>query len=174
MTSPSRSGQVADFNRRINFPMIDSTSDLRATDGIGASRDAVAAVPTSRYARYFFVGMGVLFFVINALGFVPQLVSIHAQKIQLHWFTHVHGAVMTGWLSLFLLQALLAAKGQLKYHRRLGIFSVGWGAIVWVTSIIVVLSASVRENPPEESGFAIQALGLAALALFGLFFTWGI
>ena len=119
--------------------------------------------------------MAVVFIAITALGFVPQLVFIHAQKIHLHWFTHVHGAVMTGWLSLFFAQAVLAARGQLKYHKRLGLFSVGWGLVVWVTMVVVTLSALIRNNPPELSGeFNTFALTLAAIVLFGWFFTWGI
>lgn len=135
----------------------------------------MSAASPSLYLRYFFVAMGVLFFVINALGFVPQLLFIHAQKIQLHWFTHVHGAVMTGWLSLYLGQAVLAARGQLKYHQRLGIFSAGWGLIVWLSLGVVTLSALVRDNPPEQSyQFATLALSLAAIILFGGFFAWGL
>jgi len=83
----------------------------------------------SLYVHYFFVAMASLFIAITALGFVPQLVAIHASHIQLHWFTHVHGAIMIAWLLVFLAQTLLAAKGQLKYHRQLGLFSVGLAAV---------------------------------------------
>ena len=142
----------------------------------GAADHSTATTgPRSLYARYFFVAMATLFIVICGLGFVPQLVVIHANKIHLHWFTNVHGAIMTGWLLLFLTQALLAATGRLKCHRQLGLLSVGLGALVWLTTGAVTISALIRNNPPEGDGqFDTVALSLVAVVLFGWFFTWGI
>lgn len=155
--------------------MITTTSDSPAPTGLSVGRKTVSIVAQSLYVRYFFVAMGGLFVVINALGFVPQLMFIRAQKIPLHWFTHVHGAVMTGWLVLYLVQAILGARGRFKYHQQLGIIAAAWGLVVWITLGIVTFSALVRDNPPEQSmQFATLALSLAAIVLFGLFFTWGI
>ncbi len=84
----------------------------------------------SRYVRYCFVGTAGRFTVITALGFLLQLIEIEASHTQLHWFTNVHGAFMYGWLLLFLTQAVLAAKDNLKYHRQLGLVSVGLDALV--------------------------------------------
>lgn len=145
---------------------------------IGVEAVNVEKVPgrwQSIYIRYFFVAMALVFIAITSLGFVPQLVYIHAQKIHLHWFTHVHGAVMTSWLFLFLGQAVLAGRGQLKLHRTLGVFSVAMALVVWVSSIIVIFSALIRDNPPEQDGqFATVALSLVAMAMFGLFFYWAV
>lgn len=159
-------------NPRIRVDMITTISDSHKFPAMTADGEPARGQWQSLYVRYFFVVMGVVFVAITALGFVPQLLYFHAQKIPLHWFTHVHGAVMTTWLALFLGQAVLAAMGRLKYHRALGIFSAGWAVVVWVTSIVVVFSALIRGNPPEQAGqFATVALSLAAMILFGLFFS---
>src|SRR4051812_45952780 len=140
MKSRSACESRRECNLQIRFDMIPSISDSRQFPAMTIDGEPARGRWQSLYIRYFFVVMGVVFVAITALGFVPQLLYIHAQKIQLHWFTHVHGAVMTTWLALFLGQAVLAATGRLKYHRMLGIFSAGWAVIVWVTSIVVIFS----------------------------------
>jgi magnesium-transporting ATPase (P-type) len=150
--------------------MITTTSDSHALAGLKAGSKATSPAPQSLYARYFFVAMSVLFIAVTALGFVPQLVAIHASHIHLHWFTHVHGAIMTVWLLIFLAQALLGAFGRLKYHRQLGFLSVGLGTVVWITMGVVTVSALIRDNPPEGDGqFTTLALSLSSVALFGFF-----
>ena len=154
--------------------MITSISEPRVAAGSAAGH-ATTTGPQLSYDRYFFVAMAALFIVISGLGFVPQLVIIHTNKIHLHWFTNLHGAIMTGWLLLFLTQALLAAMDRLKYHRQLGLLSVGLGALVWLTTGVVTIGALIRRNPPEgDEQFNTVALSLAAMGLFGWFFTWGI
>src|SRR4051812_1958101 len=75
---------------------------------------------TPRKARYFFVGMAILFPVIVFLGFFPSYQSLNDGTLEIHWLTHIHSAIMTSWLLLFLTQTILAATGNLKIHRRLG------------------------------------------------------
>ncbi len=50
---------------------------------------------------------------------------------------HAHGLVMTLWFALFVVQAVLIARGRVGWHRRLGVF----GAILALS--IVVLGVSV-------------------------------
>ncbi len=170
-------GVTATVTRRATInvrPMTTPIAESLPAVSVLTSRGTMSQ-PRSRYVCYFFVGMAVVFILITALGFVPQLIQIQASHIQLHWLTNVHGAVMTGWLLLFLTQSVLAARGKLKYHRQLGLLSIGLGALVWITMGTVTISALIRDNPPElDRQFATVALSLASVALFGLFFTWGI
>jgi hypothetical protein len=71
-------------------------------------------------ARYFFVSMAFLFPIIALLGFVPSYLDMFAGQFHIHWFAHVHGILMTGWLLVFLNQTIFASKGRLKIHRQFG------------------------------------------------------
>ncbi|HEY4323909.1 MAG TPA: hypothetical protein VGN20_07975 [Mucilaginibacter sp.] len=129
--------------------------------------------PRSGYVRYFFVTMACLFLIIAAFGFVPSYTTMHAGTL-LNWYVHVHGAIMTLWLLVFLTQAILAAKGNLKFHCQLGQFSVILGALVWISMGIVIFNAHIG-FPPHKNIFWYGVLLISSnMNLFGLFFTWGI
>src|SRR5882762_1906527 len=106
---------------------IDLTSDVTA--GSVTNNNDTAISLSSRKGRYFFVAMAILFPVIAAIGFTPSYQAMSAGTMTPHWVVHVHGALMTSWLLVFLAQAILAAKGNFKYHRRLGIFAVALGVL---------------------------------------------
>ena len=73
------------------------------------------------YIRYFFVIMACIFPILVVLGFTPDYQLISSGAVYVHWFLHVHGAIMTSWILVFLAQAVLAASGNLKFHRKLGL-----------------------------------------------------
>ena len=73
----------------------------------------------SFYTRYFFVMMAFLFPIIVVAGFTPSYQALADGSYQPHWFVHLHGAIMSSWLLAFFAQAALAAKGNLKFHRKL-------------------------------------------------------
>ena len=105
-----------------------STTQL-PTDALDYS--VAASARSIRKGRYFFVGMSVLFILMAIIGFTPSYQGVSNGSLKLHWFAHVHGAIMTSWLVLFLTQSLLAARNNLKYHRRLGQFGFGLGILVY-------------------------------------------
>jgi len=130
---------------------------------------------STRPMRYFFVIMACVFPVLAVLGFTPSYIAVNSGGAKLHWFAHVHGAIMSSWLLIFLVQTVLAAKGNLRFHRQLGLFSVGLGAIVW----LCMITASVRARlayyfPVEDDVWDILLVELYASSLFALFLTWGI
>jgi len=129
----------------------------------------------SRKGRYFFVAMAILFIIISVLGFGGDYIMISASHLDVHWMALAHGAIMSGWLLVFFIQSLLAAKGNLKYHRQLGLFAVGLGVLVWLGMGIATVRPLIAYPPPPEGsdwdGLLIQLYGMN---LFGLFFTWGL
>jgi hypothetical protein len=131
--------------------------------------------PPSRKARYFFVVLAILFPLIVLLGFFPSWRDMKAGGLEVHWLTHVHAAIMTSWILVFLLQALFATAGQLKYHRQLGLLSIGLGGLVFIAMGAVTVHILIVNHPPEES-FLFDLLLTAGfdMAKFGLFFIWGI
>lgn len=128
----------------------------------------------SVYAHYFFVVMASLFNVIAVVGFGQSNQAIYAQNMTIYWFTHVHGALLTLWLLVFLTQAILAAKGNLKFHRRLGQLSVVLGVLVWVSIGIVIFHAHIGYPFHPQISWGIVMWLFSIMILFGLFFVWGV
>jgi hypothetical protein len=129
----------------------------------------------SRYVRYFFVGMACIFPVLVVLGFTPSYQALSDGSYKPHWFAHVHGAVMAGWLLVFLTQTILAARGNLKFHRQLGLFFAAYGAMVWLCMLATSTRVRIVYAPPLEDGtWDILLIELYGMMIFGLFFTWGI
>lgn len=128
------------------------------------------------YIRYFFVAMASLFPIMAIIGFTPDYQMISAQGLKVYWFLHVHGSIMASWLLVFLAQAILAAKGNLKFHRKLGLISVVLGVLVFLSIGIAIVHAKIAYSPPvgDADAWGILSQQLYGFLLFGLLFTWGI
>ncbi|MBX2923963.1 MAG: hypothetical protein KF746_17320 [Chitinophagaceae bacterium] len=133
-----------------------------------------AAIKQSFYARYFFIMMAVFFISVSVIGFGEDYRAINAQHITLPWFVHVHGALLTAWLLVFLIQAMLAAKRNLKLHRRIGLLSVGLGILAWISMGIVTFNAHIGYPFHTDISWDSVIFLFLTICLFGLFFTWGI
>ncbi|MVM28464.1 hypothetical protein GO755_00365 [Spirosoma sp. HMF4905] len=136
--------------------------------------ESVAAIRPIHRGRYFFVGMAILFFIISIVGFTPSYQGMSSGSLKFHWFVHVHGAIMTSWLAMFLAQSVLAARGNLKYHRKLGQIGFVLGILVYLVAGITSTRARLSLYLPVESElWDILLVELYSMNLFGLFFTWG-
>jgi hypothetical protein len=145
--------------------------------GSARSGNKALTTPMHRPAQYFFVAMSFLFLIISVVGFVPSYQAMYngARRFPIHWFAHVHGALMSAWLLVFITQSLLAEKGNLKVHRQLGLFSVGLGVIIWITMWIASARALIGFNPQVGHFlFDVLTIQFYGIVLFGLFFPWGI
>ncbi|HJU41283.1 MAG TPA: hypothetical protein VJ691_00655 [Vicinamibacterales bacterium] len=87
---------------------------------------------------------------------------------------HLHGAVFTGWMALLLLQVGLAAAGNVRAHRRLGTFGIGYGALVLVMGSIVTIAAPVMHvragRWTVDAAAAFLLLPIVDMILFAGFF----
>jgi hypothetical protein len=134
----------------------------------------VVAASTQR-GRYFFVIMAAIFPVISLVGFIPSYVAMNAGEFKIHWSAHVHGALMLGWLIIYILQSWLALKGNFKFHRALGLYAVALGIIIWCSMGVASAHALIGNAVPADSFlFDILLVQLYIMQVFGLFFTWGI
>jgi len=155
--------------------MVKELSDVHVIAGSVINNGKRTTSLQSLYAHYFFVTMAALFIVIALAGFVPSYQSLHAGTLTVHWFVHIHGALMSSWLLIFLTQAILAARGFLKFHRQLGQLSVVLGVFVLASMCIVTFRALIGYPPrTNELSWDLLLLQLSAILLFGLFFVWGI
>jgi hypothetical protein len=89
---------------------------------------------------------------------------------------HVHAAVFTVWLGLFLTQAGLVAAHRVDLHRKLGIASATFAAIVFTVGVLSVLQTTTS-NHVSPSGLAppqFSIIGFTSIGLFGAFIALGI
>ncbi|MEO6285727.1 MAG: hypothetical protein ABIN80_31355 [Dyadobacter sp.] len=147
-----------------------------AQESVYAGMDKLSSKNSS--GRYFFMVMACVFCVMAVAGFVPSYQAAYEGTFQFHWFVHVHGAIMASWLGLFFTQAVLVKKGNLKLHRKLGLYSIGLGILVWlsmgIVSYRVVIGFPARVHSLNEVIWPVLWVQCSAMNLFGLFFTWAI
>lgn len=128
----------------------------------------------SKPNKYFFVGMAILFPVITFFGFFPSFQGMSEGTLEVHWLVHVHSTIMTSWLLLYLTQAILAATGNLRIHKRLGILFFALGILVIIIMVLVSFRLIFANHPPEGSFiFDLLLFDFYSITCFTLFFWWG-
>jgi hypothetical protein len=126
------------------------------------------------YGYYFFAVMAFIFIVFAVVGFGQGYQFVYTRQINLHWFVHVHGALLTAWFLIFFTQSILAIKGNFKLHRKLGQFSVVLGVLVFISMGIVTFRTLIGYPMHKDISWANVMFLSLTMSLFGLFFTWGI
>ena len=85
---------------------------------------------------------------------------------------HIHGAVMSGWVVLLVVQTSLIAAHRVKWHRRLGVFGAGWAALVVIVGSMTTLHAAAREVR-DHTDFAASQVVITSLDLLQMLFFAG-
>jgi len=89
---------------------------------------------TKRADDIFFTSMSVLVLAIVVVGFAPSYFLRGAVFAHLpNFLVHLHGAVFSSWIFLFVIQTSLVSAGNVRLHRKLGIL----GAVI--ASLMVIL-----------------------------------
>ena len=132
------------------------------------------SLPRSRKTRKgFYVGVSLLIVAIVLAGFAPSFVNMAVGPPR-PWFMHAHGAIYLGWLALLVCQAVLAARGKIALHRRVGNFGIAYGALLWVVGLIVTFAAPalhVRAGEWDiDRAATFLTIPLGDMVLFGGFF----
>jgi hypothetical protein len=94
----------------------------------------------SRTGRHpaFFPAMSSLLIVLVFLGFAPTYYLRPVTAGPIPAYLHVHGAAMTAWFVLLLVQTALIATRRRAVHRRLGLLGAAVAAIIVVLNPLVV------------------------------------
>jgi hypothetical protein len=97
----------------------------------------------------------------------------HSPAIPL--WVHVHGAVFTGWMLLYILQCLLAMYGCMKLHRSLGIVGglLASGVVIMGTAIALRQARAGRFFPFPDT-YSSLTISFGQMALFALFIYLGL
>lgn len=91
-------------------------------------------------------------------------------------YLYVHGAVLTTWFVLVVVQALLVARYRIGLHRRLGVAAVAVAALIIPISAFVVVRAAQRANEItpllrlEVVGDILTLIWFAAFVAAGVYF----
>jgi hypothetical protein len=141
------------------------------------SRSARAAAPGA-YDRIFYSGMALTMALTVLVGFAPTYylrtffgapVTVSGST-SLTLLTHVHGALFTGWVLLFIVQTALIAARQTAVHRRLGTAGVVLAAAMIVVGVSTAIDGAARgAAPPGVDSLAFLVVPLVDMALFAGF-----
>ena len=94
--------------------------------------------------RVFFTGMALLLAIAVFIGFSPSYFLRSATLPALTPLYHLHGALFTAWMALFITQTSLVASYRTDVHRRLGVAGAVLAACVFVAGIAVSIETLRR------------------------------
>jgi uncharacterized membrane protein YozB (DUF420 family) len=125
----------------------------------------------------FFTGMAVAVLLTALIGFAPTyyLRSFSAAP-PLATLVHLHGALATAWMLLFLTQASLVSAGRTDLHRRTGVAGVVIATLFVVVGYLTAITAARKGvtppgGPPPLAFLAVPIvtlLSFAVLAAIGI------
>lgn len=133
------------------------------------------ALPGRRYDHFFFTGMGLLMAATVFVGFAPTYYMagmFHAPLPSL--IVHVHGAVFTGWILLFITQTSLVSAGRVDIHRRLGVVAFFWACLMVVVGVLAATDSLVRADRPGRDPLFFYIIPLSDMLVFAplIFFAY--
>jgi hypothetical protein len=131
------------------------------------------------YDNRFFAGMAVVSLVVIFTGFARTYYLAGIFKAPLpNLLVHVHGAVFSLWVLLFITQVSLITVHRADLHRRLGMFGFGLACLMVILGVLVATDRLVRHaaNPGTETVEEVRAfyaIPLADMLMFSTFVYLG-
>lgn len=114
------------------------------------------ATSNSRRHPAFFPAMSLLLIVCVFVGFAPTYYLRPPAAGSIPAYLHVHGAAMTAWFLLLLLQTTLIATRRRALHRRLGFAGAGIAVVIALLNPFVV----AWSVPNRQSGTPVELMAL--------------
>jgi hypothetical protein len=139
---------------------------------------ATIAAPQRRLQneRRFFMGIAAIMVAVTFAGFAPTYFLAGAMGgPALSPLVHVHGAVFSAWMLLFLAQTGLIAAGKPAVHRKTGTAAAVLAAVMFLLGIVVALeSARSGRHPVGRDPAMFLFYPFASIGLFAIFTTLAI
>jgi len=143
---------------------------------------ATASRPVSqpgRYDRVFYSGMAIAMALAVFIGFARTyyLSSYFGTNATLtggpvSTVVHLHAALFTAWVLLFLAQTSLVATHRVAVHRRLGVAVAVLAALMVIAGTVIALATARRGGgPPGLDPLAFLVVPLGDMALFSVLVT---
>lgn len=133
---------------------------------------------TGAYDRVFYSGMAIVmaltvfagfaptYYLRSAFGAPPTLAGL----VSLTPLAHIHGALFTGWVLLFIVQTALVARRSVAVHRRLGIAGIVLAAAMFAVGTLTAIRAAARGSaPPGADPLEFLVIPLGDMGLFATF-----
>ena len=136
------------------------------------AQTAVGTLPATARARRhpaFFPAMSSLLVVLVFLGFAPTYYLRPESAGPIPAYLHVHGAAMTIWFLLLLVQTALIATRRRAVHRQLGLFGAGVAAVIVALNPLVVAWSVPNLLAVNKSTQLTALIVVADLLLIAIF-----
>lgn len=130
---------------------------------------AVGRPRSSARANFFYPGVAIFAAAVIFLGFARTyyLKEFFATP-PLPWLLHLHGAVMTAWMTLFIGQTTLVEKGRTDIHRRLGVAGgILAAAIIIIGPAVAIRGVRLGHHAPGTNPLGFLVIPLGDIVVFG-------
>ena len=125
-----------------------------------------------RDARRFYVGFSAACLAIAAIGFMPTYwMQLAPGTFDGPPLVHLHAVLFSAWPLYFLVQTLLAARGQVARHRAWGLLGVSLATAMVIVGIAVAndVLATRLENGYGDRARAFHIVSMSMMVLFAVF-----
>jgi hypothetical protein len=141
-----------------------------------AAARATGAPPRRRARPTVYVWLSVLLASIAVVGFWPTFFGPALRgRFPNPTVVEIHALIFVGWLMLLLAQVVLAARGRLEAHRRVGRWGIAYGFLIVAMGLIVAVAAALLHTRAGDFSLDEAAQFLAIpfpdVALFAGFFV---
>ena len=133
------------------------------------------AVHPRHAERRFFLLVAIIFPLLVLAGFARTyyLKGLFAAPPLPSTLVHLHGALMTAWVVLFMTQVWLISARRVATHRKLGLFGAGLGALMIPVGILTAIAAAKYgspSTPPNIPRLVFFVVPLVDILLFAILF----
>ena len=135
-----------------------------------AGREETGARSRQRGERNFWGGLALAMAAAAFVGFAPSyyLKAHFAQGPVLTPLLHLHGAAMSGWIALLIIQTSLIRTHHLAWHRRLGIAGVIYATLLMILGGVTAIVRAKQGllGPGDPGPLVFLAIPLMTLIVF--------
>ena len=145
---------------------------------VAATSSTRQPVAVGVYDRVFYSGMAIAMAITVFIGFAPTyyLRPVLGPRptvtgaTTLTTLAHVHGALFSAWVALFIVQTALVANRRTRVHQRMGIAGAMLAASMIVIGVSATIAAAARgAAPPGADPLGFMIVPLTDMALFATF-----
>lgn len=133
----------------------------------------MAAVVRPRFHLFFAIALSAFVVVGFARTFYLRFLSDLPPMTIL---VHVHGALFTIWMGLFIAQMKLVAAHRIDLHRRLGIASANFAVLLVIVGVLTVIARTItnRVSPTGLSPAQFSIVGFTTIGMFAIYLALGV
>ncbi len=125
--------------------------------------------------RRFFLIMAIAIAVTVVAGFTVNAARTHWDFLELPVQVHLHAAIFSAWILLYVVQNWLIVRGSFTRHRQLGVLGAGMAAVMVVLGIVTTVMAIAQHRvPPFFPPGIFLVLDVLGIVGFGILTAWAI